>query len=451
MSTRSIVADDLYGMRWVAEPQVSPDGQRIAFVVKTVERETNEYRTSIWVAPVAGGLNAATPFTADGSVPRWSPDGHALAFVSARTGPLPAPDEGEDAAKRDKRCGKGKPQIWLMPVAGGEAHQLTFAKYGAGGPVWSPDGTRLLFTASTGDLPDVPEHNGKSEPRSHRITAFMYRFNGRGYINEQRSHLFVVPAAGGAPTQLTDGDWNDASPAWSPDGSRIAFGSDRSEDRWRMPHGAIWLMNADGSDQHVALIDPDMEYGNASWSPDGASLAVLCEPRWGSGGHTDVAVWRIGSGAPRGLTETHFETFSDTIGTDMRNDHADATPIWSGDGQSLFVLGNARGAGNVYQLQVADGALAPATTGQHHLLGFSLDRGQNTLALALAEAAQPGDIFAHWRDSGTTMRLTDLNHDLLAEVHVSLPETITFTSADGWEIEGWVLKPRILIRARNIR
>jgi dipeptidyl aminopeptidase/acylaminoacyl peptidase len=441
MGTRSIIADDLYRFRWVADPQVSPDGQRIAFVVKTTDRETNEYRTSIWVAPVAGGLGAATQFTADGSAPRWSPDGRTLAFVSARPGPLPAPDEGEDPAKRDKRCGKGKPQIWLMPATGGEAHQVTFAKYGAGSPVWSPDSAKVLYTATTGDLPETPEHDGKREPRSHRITAFMYRFNGRGYINEQRSHLFVISATGGAATQLTDGDWNDSEAAWSPDGMRIAFSSDREEDRWRIPHGAIWLMNADGSDQHAALLDPDMDYGNPSWSPDGASLAALGGPRWGSGGHVDVYVSSIGSNTARCLTTTHFESFADAIGTDMRNDHADPTPVWSNDGQSLFVLGNARGAGNVYQLSVADGALTAVTTGQHHVLGYSFDQSQNTVALASADVFQPGDIFVHWRDSNDTMCLTDLNHDLLEEVHVSIPETITFTGADGWEIEGWVLKP----------
>jgi dipeptidyl aminopeptidase/acylaminoacyl peptidase len=440
MTQRNMTADDLYRLTWVADPHISPDGQRIAFVRKTIDRETNEYRNAIWLAPVTAGLGAATPFTADGTSPRWSPDGKQLAFVSARKGVLPAPQEGEDPGKRDKRCGKGKPQIWVLPAFGGEARQVTFAKYGASSPVWSPDGSKILFSAQTGDPPEIPEHDGKREPRSHRITRIMYRFNGQGYIDEQRTHLFVVSATGGEPTQLTDGDWDDGSAAWSPDGTQIVFGTDRHEDRWYVPRGEIWLMNADGSHPHAVLADNDMEYYAPAWSPDGTHLALLGGGMWGSGGHVDVYVMRLGE-SPRCLTTGHFQTFADAIGSDMRSDHADATPQWARDGQSVFVLGNERGAGNIYQLQVADGALSPVTQGQHHLLGFSLDSAQNTLGLAIADAQQPGDIFAFWRDTGTLSRLTDVNAALLSEVRVATPEAFRYIGAQGWEIEGWLIKP----------
>lgn len=440
MTQRNITADDLYRIKWVSDPQVSPDGQRILFARKTIDRETNEYRNAIWLAPTTGGLGAAYQFTSDGTTPRWSPDGSQIAFVSTRKGPMPDPQGDEDPGKRDKRCGKGKPQIWVMPALGGEARQITFAKYGAGDPKWSPDGQQILFTATTGDLPEIPEHDGKREPRSHRITRIMYRFNNRGYIYEQRTHLFVVPAAGGAMRQLTDGDWDDGSAAWSPDGTQILFCTDRHEDRWYTPTSEIWLMGADGSNPRALLADDVSEYYDPAWSPDGTQIAFLGGPQWGAGGHTDVFVMRMGE-APRCLTTAHFQTFSDSIGSDMRTDHADPTPVWAKDGQSLFVLGNECGTGNIYQLSVADGTLTPVTTGQHHVLGFSFDAGQHTLALARADAQQPGDIFVHWRDSGSEARLTDVNADWLSEVRLSAPETFHFTGAQGWDIEGWLLKP----------
>ena len=448
MAQRAITAEDFYRFVWIDDPQIAPDGQRIAYVRKTVDRETNEYTSAIWLAFATGGLDAAYQFTGDGEGPRWSPDGATLAFVSERAGTLPAPEDGEDAAERDKRLGKGKPQIWLMPAHGGEAHQLTFARYGASSPLWSPDGQRVLFTAKTGEKPEVPEHDGKREPRSHRLTRFMYRFNGPGYIYEQRTHLFVIAATGGIASQLTDGDWDDTAAAWSPDGQQIAFNTDRREDRWLLPQAQIWVMNADGTNQHAVTPAGGVDYYSPSWSPDGTQLACLGSETWHGGGHADVFVFSPGA-EPRCLTTAHFQTFSDAIGGDMRNDHADETPLWSRDGTHLFVLGNERGAGNIYALTVTDGTLTPVTTGQHHILGYSFDREQNAIALAIADTQQPGDLFIQQRDTGHVSQLTDANAALLAEVRLSMPETFTFTGATDWEIEGWIMKPHDFDPAKN--
>jgi dipeptidyl aminopeptidase/acylaminoacyl peptidase len=441
MSRRCITATDLYQLNWVSDPQISPDGQFIAYVVKHIDTDTMKYQTAIWLAPVTQGIGAGIRFTADGHTPRWSPDGQKIAFVTDRAGPLPAPKEDESTASRDKRYGKGKSQIWLMPTQGGEAYQLTFLRDGASSPVWSPDSSQILFSGTVSSEPDIPEHDGKPEPRAHRITRVMYRWDSRGFFDEKRTHLLTISANGGDPQQLTDGDWDEEHATWSPDGQKIAFVTDRREERWTLPRWQIWMMNADGSDQH-SLTDPASEYDFMfpSWSPDGTQLACAAEAATRGGGHADIFVFAPGA-EPRCLTQEQFVSFSDAIGNDQRSDHASAMPYWTPDGKSLLVLGNARGAGNIYQLAVEDGTLTPVTSGDHHLLGFSVDQQTNAIATVIADARQPGDLFIHWRDSQTTYRLTDSNAALLEEVEIATPERFDFVSTDGWAIEGWILYP----------
>ncbi|MBO0780363.1 MAG: PD40 domain-containing protein, partial [Ktedonobacteraceae bacterium] len=135
--SRSITIEDLYQIKFLGRPRISPDGQRVAYVVTTIDEQKHEYRSAIWVAPIKGGEpRRFTGGKANASDPAWSPDGRWLAFVSERESEVAAQDP-----KEQKKRGKGKPQIWVIPTDGGEARQLTFMEHGASSPVWSPDGT----------------------------------------------------------------------------------------------------------------------------------------------------------------------------------------------------------------------------------------------------------------------------------------------------------------------
>ena len=245
--SRGITAEDLYRWKWVSDPQISPDGKRIAYVVKSVDQDAGEYRHAIWVVPTDGQVGDARRFTfgpKNDHTPRWSPDGKWLAFVSDREGPA-----GKDA-KEEKAQGRGKSQIWVVPTDGGEARQLTFLKQGASRPVWSPDSTQIVFSSKMGGDDEDEEEGKKKMPKARHISTLRYKLDGTGWTYDRRTHLFLIAAEGGEPRQLTDGDWDDGDAAWSPDGQYLAFSSDRTEDRWEWEGGDIWVLPVAGGEPY---------------------------------------------------------------------------------------------------------------------------------------------------------------------------------------------------------
>ncbi len=223
---RPMTPDDLYAIAWLGECDISPDGSRVAVAVTRLDRESDTYTSAIWVVDTASG--EPRQFTAGvkrDSSPRWSPDGRWLAFLSER---------GED-----------KPQLAVMPADGGESRLLTKLPLGAGVPTWSPDASRIAFSAKTGTPPD-PDPK-KARPY-RRISTMKYRVNGQGFTYDQRRHLFGVELTGSEPRQVTDGGWDDTQPAWSPDGSRLAFISARHDEREFDTQSDVWTVSVDGSD-----------------------------------------------------------------------------------------------------------------------------------------------------------------------------------------------------------
>src|SRR5258708_4029990 len=269
---RSLTVEDLYQIKFLSAPRISPDGQRVAFVVTTIDERKPQYRSTIWMSSSQDG-EAQRFTTGQGNAhsPCWSPDGRWLVFVSER--------EGEPVGKDDreqKRHGKGKPQIWLIPTDGGEARQLTFMEHGASHPVWSPASTQLVFNALVGPADEETE-DGQKLPKARVIDRLWYRLDGVGFIYERRQHLFLIPLSGGDPAQLTDGDWDDDDAAWSPDGTHIAFVSSRAEDRWRSPTPDLYTLAV----QHAqagelrCLTDGSIACSSPSWSPDSKIIAFI--------------------------------------------------------------------------------------------------------------------------------------------------------------------------------
>src|SRR5262249_44109474 len=410
---RSMTPQDITRIMWVSDPQISPDGSRVAFVATTLSEEKDEYLSQIWLAETNGGSRGgSTAGPKRDTEPRWSPDGQRLAFVSDREA-------------------KKKGQLYVMRVDGGEPVKLTDMKAGVTNPVWAPDGTRLCVVSRVGgwEEPDSEEEKQKSRP-ARVITSLKYKYNGEGFTYDRRPHLFVVAADGGTPMQITDGDFIHGDPTWSPDGRLIAFTSARHDERDLDDVRDTWGVAREGGEPR-RVTDTGGPVGLVSFAPDGRSLAYVGRrTRNDFGGNMRVFTVLIDGGAPSCLTSSFDRSCAPLP---MR-------PLWSPDARFITFAAEDRGALSLYRVAVSEGAVPELIVGGDRVVtGFSGAR-DGSLAFAATDPVTPAEIFVSRSDGSAERRLTDLNAAWRAEVALSRPERIRFTR-DGFEVDAWVMKP----------
>ncbi len=433
-----LTVEDLVRFVSVTELALAPDGHTLAFTRVVQDGATDERRSAIWLLDSAQPEQPARQFTAGtarDSSPVWSPDGAWLAFCSTRE--------------------QGK-QIWIMPAHGGEPRRMTRMRYGADQACWSPDGKQICFLASardredpvlTGDAPD-PE---KEATRLRHVTRLQYRWDGYD-IFDGRMHVFTIPVEAGMPReewpearQITTGDYDHDAPAWSPDGTLIAFVSDRAEDRDANRSDDVWAQDlASGEVTRLSTI-PALN-GKLAWAPHGMRLAWLAEPSDPAFSHTNQHPW-LAERQPDGAWKIRDVLYGQDldVGHGINGDVAllpSSPPIWSRDGTAIFVTACARGTSNILRARLADGATTPITTGPLQFGPIALANDERQIAGILATPERPCDIAlidlaglpapARW--------LTEAN-PWLGERVLGVPQDYLFHADDGWELQGWILWP----------
>ncbi len=409
MSPRPLKIEDLYGLKNLADVQFHPDGDRLAYVVAETDPEANDYHSAVWVTWLSTGeARKFTQGTKRDTFPRWSPDGRWLAFLS---------DRGGD-----------KPQVWVMPADGGEPRQLTRLRRGVIEFAWAPDSRRLALV-SRGDDPD-PESDVRV------ITTVKYKFDGVGFL-EGRTHIWTVDLAGHV-AQVTDGDWDDSRPAWSPDGRQIAFASNRSAERDFTLQTDIFVVPAEGGEARQ-LTPGNGDADAPSWSPDGRLIAYVGHDRGRlTGANNRLWVVPAAGGPPRNLTPDWDPAIGVFIMGSLPGPIQPHAPIWTPDGRGLVITAADRGNTHIFKVDLA-GNITRLVGGERTCLYASLSPDGARLAFIAGDNLNPRELFL--LEDGEERQLTRLNADFLAEISLVRPERFVYAGADGLEIEGWVMKP----------
>lgn len=410
---RRMTVEDLARFRNVGDPRVSPDGEWVAYTVRSFNLEADQRQTDLWMTGWDGAttLRLTTTATESETNPRWSPDGRHLAFLSSRA------DENETA------------QLWLLPRAGGEAEKVTAVKPGISDYAWSPDGTRFVFVVSDSD--SVASAKDRTPPPIV-VDRFFFKEDGAGHLTRKRAHLYLFDLATRRLEPLTRGDFDDASPAWSPDGRRVAFLSKRGPDPDRTSSWDVWVVDAAPGAEPRQLtrgdgtVDNYDAWNSIAWSPDGAHVAFLrgSPPALLYYGTPKLAVAPLAGGPARVLTAAL--------------DRPVSAFAWAADSRSLYFTYEDDRARPLASVTVEGGAPQVVLGGRRAVGAFDLGRTGRIAVLASTSAGVP-EVFA--LEGAAPRALSRQNDSLLAALELGAVEETSFRSKDGTVVSGFLVTP----------
>lgn len=451
--------EDLYRLRVPSEPCLSPDGRWVVVTLQTVAPTYDGYRHALWLISTSDGPDAPAPrqltlgVRHDGH-PRFSPDGRTLAFLSDRRPHL----EEEPTRPKEAREREDLSQVHLLPVdgLGGEARRLTDLPRGVTGFEWSPDGTRIVVLSSSHGATleeDARRRGTTTKPKPGEPPASDYRFidrleymlNGAGFLYDQVAHLWLVDVATGAATRLTDGPIADDEPAWSPDGTRIAFVSNRRRDHDLAFRQAIHVVDVETREITAITGGPRSIFGVPTWLPDGMAIAALGNRLEGrAGSRNDIYLFAAdGSDAHptggRNLSGRHDLMPGSGMNSDVTR--GEVARLWpSPDGKSITFTAPTEGSYELWRIATGDGMVERLTTGRHYISGWDAvpgPRGGARIAYLRSSGTEPPDV---WFLEGRSAprRLTAFNAAVLDELILVEPVERR-SEVDGWPIQGWFL------------
>jgi len=423
---RPFKLDDLARLREVRDPQLSPDGQWVAYVVATIDTKEDKGNTHIWLIGYDGKNDRQITFSTDSeSAPRWSPDGKYLSFTSSRPGKA-----------------KGN-QLWLMDRGGGEAYQFTELKGRLQGYEWSPDSKRLALVigdpdpeaeAAASPAPGTPP----KPPKPIVIDRYRYKQDGQGYLLSGRhSYIYFYDVATKKLDRLTKSKWDESSPSWSPDGSRIAFMSNHADDPDRDPAAQLFVANtaASATEKQLTTADNRASRARPEWSPDGTRIVFTegDEKKYGAYNIEHLAfVPADGSAAP-----SRMKAVEDL-------DRGVSGLRVSSDGKSVNAL--VTDDRSVYPVSITHAAVVRLMNPP--VVVSSLNTGGGHTVLLSGDDTKPTEVYA--MEGNALRQLTHQNGALVAELQIAQTDEVNFKSKDGTEVHGLLTYPLGYVKGTRV-
>ena len=402
------------------EPALSPDGKTVAYSVRTVDMDANRSRPQIFVVPVAGGEAKAITTEGNNERPRWSPDSRRIAFVSTRG---------------------GNAQLWLMDADGANPKQVTNMATEAAGVVFSPEGKHLLFTSDV--YPDCPsdtcnkdrlEAGQKSKVKARVYTGLLYR-HWNEWQTARRRHLFVIPVDGGSARDLTPGN-RDVPPfslggpddyAVSPDGKEVCYVMNPDADRATSTNSELYVVSLEGGEPRKISLSEGADLSPA-YSPDGKHLAWRFQQK--AGYESDR--WR--------LVMMERTSGRSTILTDQL-DRSVQSVSWLTDSSRIFFTVEDRGRTVLKMVPVTGGGARNILTGTSHVDDVQFTPDGKTMVFSQHSGSHPLDVYRVANTGGDPVNLSNVNTALLTQHQLTPLEEFTVDGAERAKVSGFIVKP----------